>query len=66
MIQHGDGEYEARRRSASSPGPEPPGRVTRTRGLTISEMGPNMLESVVVDVGQLPREMVRGFGVIVR
>ena len=30
---------ERRRRSASSPGPEPPGRVARLRGLTISEVG---------------------------
>lgn len=30
---------ERRRRSASSPGPEPPGRVARLRGLTISEIG---------------------------
>lgn len=34
-----EGEREYRRRSASSPGPEPPGRSIRTRGLTISEMG---------------------------
>lgn len=43
VVQEADEEilgdvYEKRRRSASSPGPEPPGRVARLRGLTVSEL----------------------------
>jgi rapamycin-insensitive companion of mTOR len=34
-----DAHEGRRRRSASSPGPEPPGRLGRARGLTISEVG---------------------------
>ncbi len=44
---------ESRRRSASSPGPEPLSRQVRARGLTIGSMTPN----------SGPREKVNGFGV---
>ncbi len=61
VIQTSDGEeHEARRRSASSPGPEPPGRMTRARGLTVSEMGPNMVQR---NGDHEPRERISGFGV---
>jgi rapamycin-insensitive companion of mTOR len=49
------GLLDIRRRSASSPGPEPPGRVTRMRGLTISEMEGGK-------GAQGAREKIRGFG----
>jgi len=64
IMQNPDGEeHEARRRSASSPGPEPPGRMTRTRGLTVSEMGPNM---AYLNGGHAPRERIHGFGLAAR
>jgi hypothetical protein len=54
--REGLGLLDIRRRSASSPGPEPPGRVRRMRGLTISEMEGNG--------DQEAREKIRGFGSI--
>jgi hypothetical protein len=54
------GFLDIRRRSASSPGPEPPGRFRRMRGLTISEME----NASGGGKGEyLPRAKVRGFGV---
>ncbi|ORY28003.1 Rapamycin-insensitive companion of mTOR, middle domain-domain-containing protein [Naematelia encephala] len=53
-------EYEHRRRATSSPGPQPPDRAARTRGLTISEMGPNLS---VEGVNHEARQHVRGFGI---
>jgi hypothetical protein len=50
------GLLDIRRRSASSPGPQPPGRIQRMRGLTISEMGGAHQE-------QQARAKIRGFGV---
>lgn len=65
VLRHGDGEErEARRRSASSPGPEPPGRIARTRGSTISEMGSTFTSPGFGASG--PKERVRGFGVTAR
>ena len=61
QVGNGTEENEARRRSASSPGPEPPGRLTRTRGLTVSDMRLVSNGYGHPDEYPSPKERVRGF-----